>query len=1078
MPKYLVRNFILFHFLIAAQFISFSQTETFKYYTVEEGLSQSQIHCAFQDSKGYLWFGTDAGGLCQFDGKTFTIYTTSDGLADNKVFSICEDSISGNLWVGTNKGISIFNGHYFIPIPEKLATLKNLTIGNILIDSKRETWIGTADGLYSWKENNLQKNSVISKLSVKTIFEDSQHCIWVGTYSKGLFKLSDSRIKNYQEPDGLISESIRSIIEPQPGVLWIGTDKGISQLNLSSETIKNRPDQKIPNITSILKDHNNKILVLTEGEGIFKLSENKWTTITTKQGLSTDILWCGVKDREGNLWLGTDGNGIIKYQLSPFSKITDQNGLFGNIILSILQDSKGDFWFGSEKGTTKITTDTITGKESFTYFLGENNKTPGERIWSTKEDLQGNIWFSTYKNGVYEYDGKSLKNYTEKDGLTNNYVRSILPDSKGNIWIGTAAGLNIYDPSAPLKAGSKKFKTYKKKDGLINGGIMSVFEDSKKNIWLATNGGIFKFNPEGTENNKFIGFTEKNGLPSNALLSIAEDNDGNIWCAGFKGISKVDIKNKTCKNINIDNGLSSNSVYILVSDKKGNMFVGTNKGIDKIDITEYNKTGKIKIKHFGKEEGFTGLECNSNASFTDKAGGIWFGSINGAIHYDPARDQLNTTEPLTHITDLSLFFKKFDWTKFSNKTDEKTNLPIDLKLPYNKNHITFNYVALSLTIPEKTLYSYKLEGFDQVWSPSAKQSFATYSYLPPGKYTFLIKAMNNDGVWTKNPASFSFTIDPPFWKTWWFLGLAFICTVIIIRIIFRVRLQSLKKNAEELQKRVDIKTMELRKEKETVEEQHKIIEKKNSNITASINYAKRIQTTVLPIKENIKKILPQSFILLKPRDIVSGDFYWFNQVENKIVLAAVDCTGHGIPGAFMSLIGNNLMNNVVNSLAITNPSQILYKLHEEIVITLKKSEQASGTVDGMDVSICVIDIQKGLLEFASTGQPLILIKNGKTEVIKSGKYPLGLILKKERTYETHVITLNKDDAFYMFTDGYIDQFGKDNDEKFSEARLKELLMSIQHLDMNEQEKAIDNSLNEWKGNLAQLDDILVIGVRI
>ncbi len=1069
MPTSLVKIICFFHFVIVSPFISFSQTETFKNYAVEEGLSQSQVRCAFQDSKGYLWFGTDAGGLCRFDGRGFSVFTTSDGLADDKIFSICEDN-KGNLWVGTNKGISIFNGQQFITIPTKLDSLKKLAITAILIDNNEDVWIGTADGLYTWKKNTLRKNQVLNKLSIRVIFKDSRNGIWAGSATKGIYYVSSPEIKHYNYSDGLVSDSVWSIIEPENGTLWVGTDKGISQFDLSRKLVKNKPGMKIPNIRCIIKDHSNGILALTDGQGIFKFSENKITSITTKQGLSTDILWCGIKDKEGNIWLGTDGNGVIKYQLSAFSKITDQSGLFGNIVLSIFQDSKNNFWFGTEKGSTEIKTDATTEKETYNYFFGGKNKIEGERIWATNEDSKGNMWFTTFKNGVYKYDGKSIVNYTTKDGLGNNYARSLLPDVNGTMWIGTVGGLNFYD--------GEKLNLYNKKNGLESDRVLTIFKDSKGNIWLATNGGISKYNPDGDEKHKFINFTEKNGLPSNGLLAITEDSDGNIWCAGFKGISKINLQNKTCKNITINEGLTSNSVYILVADKKGNLFVGTNKGIDKINIAEYNKTGKVLVKHFGKEEGFTGLECNSNAYFIDKEGGIWFGSINGAIRYNPERDLINKTEPVTHITGLNLFFEKFDWTNYSKSTDEKTNLPIDLKLPYDKNHLTFDCVALSLTIPEKTVYSFKLDGFDQVWSPPSKQSFATYSYLPPGNYTFYVKAMNNDGVWTKTPASISFVIDAPFWKTWWFYTLSFISIVLLVVFVFKMRLQALQKRAIELQERVDIKTMELRKEKEIVEHQHKIIEKKNLNITASINYAKRIQTTVLPIKESIKKFLSQSFILLKPRDIVSGDFYWFDQLENKIIIAAIDCTGHGIPGAFMSLIGNNIVNNVVKVRGITNPSQILYALHEEIIITLKKSEQSSATVDGMDVSLCVIDINKKVLEFASTGQPMILIKNGKAEIIKSGKYPLGLILKKERVYETHLISLNKNDAFYMFTDGCVDQFGESNDEKFSEERFKKLLIEIQHMDMNEQENAIENAISNWKGKLPQLDDILVIGFKM
>ncbi|HLC84049.1 MAG TPA: two-component regulator propeller domain-containing protein, partial [Bacteroidia bacterium] len=845
------------------------------------------------------------------------------------------------------------------------------------------------------------------------------------------------------------------------------TENGISKLNSQNGKIINSDKLNLKGIKGIFPDNKKNIWAVTNAFGIYRISNDNYQLLTTKHGLSSNSIYCGMNDREGNLWFGTDGSGMMKYCFSPFSKLTEKNGLFGNMVLSILHDSKGNEWYGTEQGVTQIYSDKITGEKKINYFLGKNSKYLGERIWSTIEDSKGNIWFSTFENGIYKYDGNSLKNYTTKDGLASDYVRSLCEDKAGNIWIGTMGGLNRYDGG--------KFMLCKDGNGKNIPSAMAIFKDSKDGIWFASNGGLFKYT--GNEN-QFLSFSEKDGLPSNGLLSIAEDVDGNIWCAGFNGISRVDMKNKICKNISIKEGLTSNSVYILSADKKGNLFVGNNIGIDKINIAEYNRTGKVIVKHYGKDEGFTGIECNTNASTQDKDGGIWFGTIKGAIRYDASLDVQNTIEPITHILNVNLFFEKADWSLFSDSLNEKTALPENLELPYNKNHLTFNCLALSLSIPEKIMYSFKLEGFDQLWSPPSHQTSTTYSYLPPGDYTFLVKAMNNDGVWNSIPSRFSFSIIPPFWKTWWFYLLSFAALVLTLTTFYKLRFSALQKRAIQLQEHVDSKTLELRKEKETVELQHKIIEKKNQNIMASINYAQRIQNTVLPIKESLQNYFPQSFILLKPRDIVSGDFYWFREVGQKIVIAAIDCTGHGIPGAFMSLIGNNLLNNVVYSNEVTNPSHILHRLHEEIVITLKKTEQDSATVDGMDVSICVIDKKKNELEFASTGQPLIFVSEGKTEIIKSGKYPLGLIMKKESIYETQKRKLLKNDTFYLFTDGYVDQFGEYNDEKFSEERLKNLVKEIQKHDMPTQLELLNSTFMGWKGKLPQLDDTLVIGIRI
>jgi ligand-binding sensor domain-containing protein/serine phosphatase RsbU (regulator of sigma subunit) len=1068
MTKHSFLRFVLFSLLVFSNTFSFSQAEAFRNYTVEDGLPQSEVHHLIQDKGGYLWAATDAGGICRYDGKTFTAYTTLDGLADNKTFFLCE-SPNGNIWVGTNKGISIFNGQTFLPLPAELEKLKKFGIGSIEFDAKGNAWIAADNGLFCWNGKTCEKNESIPG-NVKSIFKDGLNQLWIGTIANGIYRISGPSIKNYTSKNGLRSNVVWTITEPVKGTLWIGTDAGISQFNLSNDSIRNFPNQNAQNIRSIVADKNKSIWVITDGNGIYQYTGENFKHITTKQGLACDVLWHGLKDREGNIWIGTHGYGIIKDPFFPFTSLSDKDGLPGNQVFSILHDSKGREWYGTDLGATEIITDKATGEKKAVSFIGINSKYPAERIWTIIEDKQGNIWFSTYRNGVYKYDGTTLKNYTKKDGLTGDYVRSLKCDDEGNIWMGAVSGLNKFD--------GKKFENFSMANGMPHKVAITIFKDSKGGMWFATNGGLCKYDPAGDEQHKFISFTEKEGLPSNPLLGLTEDSEGNIWCGGFEGISKINFEKKTCTNITVKEGLTSNSVYLMIADKRGNLFVGTNKGIDKINTIEYNKTGKVELKHFGKEEGFSGLECNTNSCFREEGSAIWFGSVFGAIRFDPERDQKNLVEPLLHIRDINLFFEKFDWTKFALGTDTATALPLNLNLPYNKNHLTFNCIALSLTIPEKTVYSFKMEGFDQSWSPATKQPYITYSYLPPGKYTFMVKAMNNDGVWTTSPATFSFTIVPPFWQTWWFYLFTGSALIISVFLFVKGRLRALRKRAIELQDKIDEKTAELRLEKERVELQSKIIEKKNQNITASINYAKRIQNTVLPIKENIQKLFPDSFILLLPKDIVSGDFYWFAELGNKIVVAAVDCTGHGIPGAFMSLIGNNLLEQVVTRSEILNPSEILYRLHEEIIISLKKNEKNSGTVDGMDISICVVEKQTMKLEFASSGQPMILIKNGVAERIKSGKYPLGLILKKERLYETQTFTLNKGDAFYLFTDGFLDQFGELIDEKFGEERLKCLLIELCNKDVEVQQTQLQQTFETWKGNNPQMDDILIIGVRI
>lgn len=274
-------------------------------------------------------------------------------------------------------------------------------------------------------------------------------------------------------------------------------------------------------------------------------------------------------------------------------------------------------------------------------------------------------------------------------------------------------------------------------------------------------------------------FTTKDGLADDIVRSIVEDKKGNLWFGVYgEGIVRYTptylTLEKTGGNDESDgsflefsskNGLCDDTVVSMSLDDDDNLWIGTEKGISRLNIKQFDETGRVEFKNYGREEGFTGIECIHNSMCQDSKGNMWFGTLRGAIQYNPRDDRPNQLEPLTRITNLRLFFKDVDWSTYADKFGSN-GLPVGLKLPYNRNHIIFDFMGISLSNPNKVRYQYKLEGFDTVWSPVHKETHATYSNLPPGKYTFNVKACNGDGVWNKEPVNFSFEITPPFWRKW------------------------------------------------------------------------------------------------------------------------------------------------------------------------------------------------------------------------------------------------------------------------------------------------------------------------
>jgi serine phosphatase RsbU (regulator of sigma subunit) len=507
-----------------------------------------------------------------------------------------------------------------------------------------------------------------------------------------------------------------------------------------------------------------------------------------------------------------------------------------------------------------------------------------------------------------------------------------------------------------------------------------------------------------------------------------------------------------------------------------------------LDLKDYYNH-KIKVTHFGKDDGLLNLESNGNAVSKDKDGRILIGTISGLEIYDPKFDKINTKEAITNINSVKLFFGQEDILKYANGTDTNTMLPKTLLLPFNKNHLTFQFIGISLTAPEKVMYQYKLEGLDDDWTPPTSKTEATYSSLPPGNYKFLLKTMNNDGIWNEVPVTYNFTISPPWYNTWWFYTISIITLVASIWLYNFYRTKKLIADKQKLERVVDERTLELREEKEKVElvnkeviEQKSVIEHHNIEIMDSIKYAKNIQEALLPSLREVNNLFNDCFVLYMPKDIVSGDFYWFAQNGDTRFIAAVDCTGHGVPGAFMSIVGNTLLNEIVNEKKITNPGDILLELHKGVKIALNQNAKEFERRDGMDITLCAFNNKSNEVQYAGANRPLWIYrkdKNYELEIIKATKFPIGgLELEENRVYQNHIVQVNDGDCLYLFSDGYADQFGGPKGKKFMLTNLQKLLLENVKKPMAVQKESLTDAFMKWKVDAEQIDDVLVIGIKI
>ena len=540
----------------------------------------------------------------------------------------------------------------------------------------------------------------------------------------------------------------------------------------------------LASVSDILIDKEKNIWIATKKSGAFVLNNQQIIIhINKENGLITNNLTTLFLDKSGNIWIGTNGTGLVKYGNKAFTSFDNIRGLNNTSIYSIVSDKKKNLWIGTgNDGIYKF-----DGKKTIHYTT--KNGLSSNSISVSLIDNKGFLWFAS-DNGLIRYKDGQFKIFTTKNGLPSNNIRSILEDNDGNIWIGTnGKGLSKYDYS--------NFKNYTKKDGLSHNYIHSLYQDKKGVIWIGTGNGVNKY-----VDGKFTDYSKSNGFCNPYISCITEDRFGNIWFGTDRCAVKYDGVDFTA--ITVDDGLASGIIYLIHGDKKGNLWIGTNNGIDKVTFDSYGEIDRIK--NYKSKQGFKGIECNNQAIYEDIKGNLWIGTVKGLIKYNPTKDKTNVFEPNININNLKLFFEDVNWLNYTKELTLWNNLPEELILPHNQNHLTFEFSAINLTFPEDIQYRFKLTPFDKEWFSATKKTSTTYSNLPSGEYTFEVKARNEDGVWNQKPAIFSFKISAPWWKKWWSIIISTLITFYIIYRISSFKEKQQRKISNELEVKVKERT--------------------------------------------------------------------------------------------------------------------------------------------------------------------------------------------------------------------------------------------------------------------------------
>ena len=493
-----------------------------------------------------------------------------------------------------------------------------------------------------------------------------------------------------------------------------------------------------------------------------------------------------------------------------------------------MKDRQGNLWFGTfREGAAKW-----DGKNLTRY--SKDDGLMSNFILTAFEDRDGDIWFGTF-DGVSRFDGRTFVNFDTDDGLPDRVVRAVYQDADGDMWFGTNfGGVSVYD--------GRRFQNFGESDGLANERVSVIVEADEGALWIGSPGGVTRF-----EGGRFVEYRPR--LQFTDVIALVDDGRGYLWIAQYgRGLHRCPVDERstaTCVSFTSSDGLADDSVVSLTLDQLGHLWVGTESGVSRLDVPVFEDSGEKTFQNYGPDEGFVGIECVRTSILAEENGDVWFGTVAGAFRYRPELDHTNAVEPLTRITNLRLFSENVDG-------DARGALPADLALAHDENLLTFDFIGISLTAPSAVRYRYMLEGWDDDWSPPTEQRQATYERITPGRYTFKVKARNNDGIWNEQAAAYTFTIAPPFWSTPWFTSLLILTLAAGLYGFVTLRVRHLEDQRHKLQRQVEQSTRALRTEKDKVEQMNAELEDRVEQRTRELVRANEDLTGEIARREKLE----------------------------------------------------------------------------------------------------------------------------------------------------------------------------------------------------------------------------------
>ena len=1074
-----------------------------------------------RDNRGIYYFGTNQSRIREFDGKSWVhipvktnanirslctgddgiVYVGSNGdfgrLVPNALGKIEYQSLThlvqdeairkkitdaeflktylyqGNIYFFSQQYIFVFDGTSISVINTGETTGGGRRAHTFFINSRFFTSTVTS-GLFEIKDSSkiqVPNSEILLGKQVVFILPYSENIALIATRNKEffLFDMINSQFTVW-ELKGKLNQRLKSEIgELYCGLKLSNGNYGIGFLN-------------VPDCSFIEVDNNGNVLKMLNME--LGLNDSR------VHGMYQENI---AKNSKPLLWLAL-GEGIATYDIhSPLRQFNKQNGLSG--VIKDIAVFNNRLYVATMNGLFVQDVDDL-GVAHFTPVKNINRDVWSLLVLTDPVTKEQNLLAGVYNGGIFNIKGNNAEHLSTLLRRNRRYLFPYTMEQSQKY--PDRIHLGMRDSLCCLEYKNNQFNYSGKLVDLKGNEIHSIAEcgqylwctSSQKNSYRIKLSNLEKGGVPEALPIDFLCIVKKVGnriylFAENEVFEHDEINDKIIKSPVFDKLTGSEVNNIVRFNDGYAVAMFKNNRYIINLIKKNDT-----------ENSSYNPfvtvPSNVKID---------ALFVNDTVLYFSSTSNLYIYNLNDTLTYD----KLNNDKPTFDISirrvtigDSIIFYGTF-FTEENNKISILNSQPQNKipKIKYDDNYLQFEYSAQWYLQPRRTQYSYRMVGLYDWWSDWSNDSKSNFTNLREGKYTFQVKAKNLYGL-ESDIASYSFVILPPWYRTVYAYILYVLLAGGLFYLVLKIYTRRLVAEKERLEKIVAERTAEvvarnkelhlrneeilaqneeIRAQKEEIEAQNEIIVDQNENIKKSVTYASKIQKAVLPPDEMVSKIFPDSFVLYLPRDIVSGDFYWTAEIENRKYCAVADCTGHGVPGGFMSMMGLSFLNEIVGNDNSLTAGEVLDRLRANIIKALRQTGKIDETKDGMDIALYIIDIKAHEVQFAGAYNPLVLIRNNEIIIHKADRMPAGIYHLKDNLFTTQTFEIQKGDVLYTFSDGYIDQFGGPNSRKYLSKNFNEFLLQIHQKPMQEQRTLLYQNLIDWMGHHERIDDIVVMGYR-